>query len=212
MKKRLFSFVLFLSSFHPFLFAFINFEILKWKQNKNNCKDICIISCYFHVSLSGKRIEYTHTLVRCDRTHLSRRCIGGDRCLLNVLLFHFDIPIQNLFIILNWRDVYTHICSPALSFIHRFFSIPFFFATSLLETINLLIFCVFVFTPIRSWLEQCSDVKANFNFCLRSIEFQWPFHISVYTERVTNQEWDFEHIVDSSFECVFVGVHVLFRT
>lgn len=68
--------------------------------------------------------------------------------------------------------------------------------TSLLETINLLIFCVFVFTPVRFWLEQCSDVKANFNFfSLRSIEFQWPFHIGVYTQRVTNQEWDFEHIV-----------------
>lgn len=99
------------------------------------------------------------------------------------LLFRFDIPIQNLFIILNWLDVYTHICSSALSFIHLF-SLSLVFATPFLETINLLIFFVFIFTPVRFWLEKCSDVKAKYQFLDR---LNFNDHFTLYTQRLTNQ-------------------------
>lgn len=60
--------------------------------------------------------------------HLSRHCIGCDRCLLNVLLFHL-IPIQNLFIILiDSMFTRTFALLPRL-FYHSFTFISFYFVS-----------------------------------------------------------------------------------
>lgn len=68
----------------------------------------------FHVAL---RLRPTDTHITLDE-HLSRRCIGCDRCLLNVLLFRLDADSKFIYYS-NWLDV-TRTFS-GLSFIHLFF-------------------------------------------------------------------------------------------